>query len=142
MAMMRSAGLSRAGMLPLRRGGGVAGDHIMSEAAGACSRAAGLLLLRMMGMVPCRSSCDGVGHNISVECAGVGVPVPTVSGPTVPGPSVFCPGAACPAVSCPAVRVPVLSPGFDMLPDGRFVVAPLDIRETALWAIDLTYREK
>src|SRR5262249_39834943 len=33
-------------------------------------------------------------------------------------------------------------PGFDMLPDGRFVVAPLDIRETSLWSIDLTYKEK
>jgi Tol biopolymer transport system component len=32
-------------------------------------------------------------------------------------------------------------PGFDMLPDGRFVFAPIDIRETALWAIDLTYKE-
>jgi Tol biopolymer transport system component len=33
-------------------------------------------------------------------------------------------------------------PGFDVLPDGRFVTAPVDIRETALWAIDLTYKEK
>jgi Tol biopolymer transport system component len=33
-------------------------------------------------------------------------------------------------------------PGFDMLPDGRFVLAPIDIRETGLWAIDLTYKEK
>jgi len=123
MAMMRSAGLSRAGMLPLRRGGGVAGDHIMSEAAGACSRAAGLLLLRMMGMVPCRSSCDGVGHNISVECAGVGVPVPTVSGPAVPGPAMFCPGVAYPAVSCPAVPVTVLSAGFDTMPMPSRIVA-------------------
>jgi Tol biopolymer transport system component len=32
-------------------------------------------------------------------------------------------------------------PGFDTFPDGRFVFAPIDIRETALWAIDLTYRE-
>jgi hypothetical protein len=29
-----------------------------------------------------------------------------------------------------------------MLPDGRFVLAPIDIRETGLWAIDLTYKEK
>jgi Tol biopolymer transport system component len=41
----------------------------------------------------------------------------------------------------PPVDYPVW-PAFDMLPDGRFVVAPLDIRETALWAIDLTYKEK
>lgn len=33
-------------------------------------------------------------------------------------------------------------PGFDLLQDGRFVIAPIDIRETALWAIDLTYKEK
>jgi len=33
-------------------------------------------------------------------------------------------------------------PGFDVLPDGRFVIAPLEIRETALWAIHLTYKEK
>ena len=33
-------------------------------------------------------------------------------------------------------------PGFDVLRDGRFVVAPIDIRETGLWAIDLTYKEK
>ena len=32
-------------------------------------------------------------------------------------------------------------PGFDVLPDGRFVFAPVDIRETALWAIDLKYKE-
>ena len=33
-------------------------------------------------------------------------------------------------------------PGFDVLPDGRFLFAPVDIRETGLWAIDLTYKEK
>ncbi len=33
-------------------------------------------------------------------------------------------------------------PGFDVLQDGRFVYAPIDIRETGLWAIDLTYKEK
>jgi len=33
-------------------------------------------------------------------------------------------------------------PEFDVLEDGRFVVAPIDIRETALWALDLTYKEK
>jgi hypothetical protein len=33
-------------------------------------------------------------------------------------------------------------PGFDVLKDGRFIEAPIDIRETALWAIDLTYKEK
>jgi Tol biopolymer transport system component len=33
-------------------------------------------------------------------------------------------------------------PGFDVMNDGRFVFAPIDVRETALWAIDLTYKEK
>ena len=33
-------------------------------------------------------------------------------------------------------------PAFDMLPDGRFVVSKIDIRETGLWAVDLTYKEK
>ena len=32
-------------------------------------------------------------------------------------------------------------PEFDVLPDGRFVIAPINIRETGLWAIDLTYKE-
>jgi Tol biopolymer transport system component len=32
-------------------------------------------------------------------------------------------------------------PAFDVLHDGRFVVAPIDVRETGLWAIDLTYKE-
>jgi Tol biopolymer transport system component len=33
-------------------------------------------------------------------------------------------------------------PGFDVLADGRFVLAPIDIRETGLWAIELTYKER
>jgi Tol biopolymer transport system component len=32
-------------------------------------------------------------------------------------------------------------PGFDVLQDGRTVFAPIDIRETGLWMIDLTYKE-
>ena len=32
-------------------------------------------------------------------------------------------------------------PVFDVLPDGRYVVAPVDIRETALWAVDLTFAD-
>ena len=31
---------------------------------------------------------------------------------------------------------------WDILPDGRFVTAAIDIRETRLWAIDLIYKEK
>jgi Tol biopolymer transport system component len=33
-------------------------------------------------------------------------------------------------------------PQFDVMQDGRFVFAPIDVRETAVWAIDLTYKEK
>ena len=43
--------------------------------------------------------------------------------------------------SKPPVDFPVW-PGFDILSDGRFVIAPLDVRETSLWTIDLTYKEK
>lgn len=32
-----------------------------------------------------------------------------------------------------------LWPQFDVLPDGRWVVAPIDIRETGLWSVDLVY---
>jgi Tol biopolymer transport system component len=34
-----------------------------------------------------------------------------------------------------------LWPSLDVLPDGRFVVAPIDIRETGLWVVDLIYKE-
>jgi Tol biopolymer transport system component len=33
-------------------------------------------------------------------------------------------------------------PKFDVLPDGRYLVAPIDSRETALWAVDLTFADK
>ena len=33
-------------------------------------------------------------------------------------------------------------PKFDVLNDGRYVVAPIEIRETALWAVDLTFADK
>ena len=32
-------------------------------------------------------------------------------------------------------------PRFDILSDGRLAIAPIDIRETGLWAVDLTYKE-
>jgi Tol biopolymer transport system component len=32
-------------------------------------------------------------------------------------------------------------PEVDVLRDGRFAIAPINIRETGLWAIDLTYKE-
>jgi TolB protein len=33
-------------------------------------------------------------------------------------------------------------PTFDVLPDGRVLMAPIEIHETALWAVNLTYVEK
>lgn len=33
-------------------------------------------------------------------------------------------------------------PRFDIFPDGRFVIAPIEIRETSLWAADLTFTAK
>jgi TolB protein len=35
-----------------------------------------------------------------------------------------------------------LWPRFDVMPDGRFVLAPIDIRETGLWAVDLQFRSQ
>jgi Tol biopolymer transport system component len=35
-----------------------------------------------------------------------------------------------------------LWPQFDVMNDGRFAVAPIHIQETALWAVDITYREQ
>jgi hypothetical protein len=32
-------------------------------------------------------------------------------------------------------------PEFDVLPDGRVLAAPIEIRDTALWSVDLTYVE-
>jgi hypothetical protein len=32
-------------------------------------------------------------------------------------------------------------PEFDVLPDGRTVTAPVEIHETALWSVELTYVE-
>jgi Tol biopolymer transport system component len=33
-------------------------------------------------------------------------------------------------------------PTFDVLPDGKVVTAPIDIQETAIWSVNLTYVEK
>jgi Tol biopolymer transport system component len=33
-------------------------------------------------------------------------------------------------------------PAFDVLPDGRVLTAPIEIRESALWSVNLTYVEK
>jgi hypothetical protein len=33
-------------------------------------------------------------------------------------------------------------PSFDVLPDGRVLTAPIEIREAALWTLELTYVEQ
>jgi hypothetical protein len=33
-------------------------------------------------------------------------------------------------------------PRFDILPDGRVVTAPIEVREASLWAVNLTYVKK
>ena len=33
-------------------------------------------------------------------------------------------------------------PQFDILPDGKLLTAPIDIRDTALWTVNLTYVDK
>ncbi len=35
-----------------------------------------------------------------------------------------------------------LWPRFDVLPDGRFAIAPINIHETSIWAVDLRYKNK
>jgi hypothetical protein len=35
-----------------------------------------------------------------------------------------------------------LWPDFDVLPGGRLLIAPIDVRETGLWAIDLQFKQQ
>ncbi len=58
-----------------------------------------------------------------------GAPNPAAGAWTAKGPAFF-----------PKTERPVW-PRFDVLPDGRFVIAPIEVHETSLWAIDLTYKE-
>jgi Tol biopolymer transport system component len=74
---------------------------------------------------------DLQGKNLREIASDLFVPVSSVWSKTKGGPAVL--------TKPPVDRA--AWPGFDMLPDGRFVFAPIDIRETALWAIDLTYKE-
>jgi Tol biopolymer transport system component len=34
-----------------------------------------------------------------------------------------------------------LWPGFDVLPDGRWIVSSIDVRDSSFWAVDLKYKE-
>ena len=75
---------------------------------------------------------DTQGHNLRQVVPDVPDPTPGVWSKAGQGPAFF--------VRPPGDRL--VWPVFDVLKDGRFVLAPIDIRETALWTIDLTYKEK
>jgi Tol biopolymer transport system component len=69
------------------------------------------------------------------------VPDPTITVWSRKGPAFFLNGeirTASESLFRPTDRS--LWPRFDILPDGRLAIAPIDIRETGLWAVDLTYK--
>jgi Tol biopolymer transport system component len=69
------------------------------------------------------------------------VPDPTTAVLSPKGPAFFLNGeirTATESLFKPTDRP--IWPRFDVLPDGRFAIAPIDIRETGLWAVDLTYK--
>lgn len=82
---------------------------------------------------------DADGENIRQIFDGL--PEPTQAVWTSKGPAFVLNGQ----IQTPTEKL--LSPGgpiwptFDVLQDGRFVTAPIDIRETSLWKIDLTYKQ-
>jgi Tol biopolymer transport system component len=64
----------------------------------------------------------------------VGVPQPTPSAWVNGSPKTYLD---------PAVHAgKTIWPGFDVLPDGRMLTAPINIHETALWTVNLTYVDK
>jgi Tol biopolymer transport system component len=75
---------------------------------------------------------DSQGNNLHEVAQGLKTPAAGVWSKSAQGPAFF----AKPPVDRLAW------PNFDVLRDGRFVLAPIDIHETALWALDLTYKEK
>lgn len=83
---------------------------------------------------------DAGGGNVR-EVYG-GLPDPTAAVWSVKGPAFFLNGTIRTATETlfTSTQHPIW-PRFDVLRDGRFVIAPIDIRETGLWAIDLTFKE-
>jgi len=75
---------------------------------------------------------DLQGNNVREVLRDILRPTAGVWSKSTTGPAIL----AKPPVDKPAW------PGFDFLKDGRYVYAPIDIQDTALWAIDLTYKEK
>jgi Tol biopolymer transport system component len=75
---------------------------------------------------------DTRGENVHELMSGLPNPAPGVWSRSPQGPAFF---------SKPPGDRPAW-PEFDVLPDGRFVLAPIEVQDAALWAIDLTYKEK
>src|SRR6185436_6872155 len=75
---------------------------------------------------------DANGDDPRMLRSGVPAPVPSIltkSGPKFSGDAEVSGGK-------------LIWPEFDVLADGRYVVAPIETRETALWAVDLTFADK
>ena len=71
-----------------------------------------------------------------------GLPQPTIGVWTRKGPAFFVNGEIrTPAEKLFSGTAHPIWPKFDVLKDGRLVIAPIDIRETGLWEIDLTYKD-
>ena len=77
----------------------------------------------------------------NVRMVREGVPEPTVAVWTPKGPAVVAEGEIRSADATLFSSQRPIWPVFAVLPDGRFVIAPVDIHETGLWAVDLIYKE-
>ena len=85
-------------------------------------------------------TADAGGNNVREVYRGL--PAPTKAVWSSKGPAFFVDGVIrTPAETLFTAADRPMWPAFDVLRDGRFVIAPIDIRETGLWAIDLTYKE-
>lgn len=83
---------------------------------------------------------DANGGNVR-EVYG-GMQEPAVGGWSSKGPVFFWGGAIrTPAETLFTMTGRPIWPRFGVLRDGKFIVAPIEIRETSLWAVDLTYKE-
>lgn len=60
----------------------------------------------------------------------------------LPTPSAWVKGSAKTSLDSEINSGKAIWPTFDVLPDGRVLMAPIEVHETALWAVNLTYVEK
>lgn len=56
-----------------------------------------------------------------------------------PGPAVWINGAARLSTDAGINGGKAIWPAFDVFPDGRLALAPVEVQETGLWSVDLTY---